>query len=358
MINSLPTENDASVRAEFVSALGLIADERALEPLLDVLKKDIDSNVRRQAAWSLGILGDARAYTPLLETLQKEPDLNIRCQAAVALSNLGNERAADELSGLLGEETTSKLRMHAALGLGNLGNKRAVRTLLKTLPESIFIYHRSIASTLVNIGDRQAVEPLIDIMKTSNNKTARINAAHALGLLGDMRAQEALRIQLDKRWDYDEEQNYAIAFLNLAGSEAVEFLEKARIRKNPGAGMALAWFRGGDDLIKMQEMLVDTVVSLSLDELGLLAKAKWGDLKSIKSCIRELPQVPYFLEPFFVEVLSIMPSGFPPFNCKADYKTRLSQARAIDKWYENHKHRLAWNKEDGKYYLKQEQEKK
>lgn len=53
LIEALKDE-DLRVRRNICWAFGKIKDERAAEPLVEVLKNDIDSDARSEAAWALG----------------------------------------------------------------------------------------------------------------------------------------------------------------------------------------------------------------------------------------------------------------------------------------------------------------
>ena len=49
----------------------VVGDERAVEPLIEVLK-DEDGHIRSGAAWALGKIRDKRAEEPLVEALKDE----------------------------------------------------------------------------------------------------------------------------------------------------------------------------------------------------------------------------------------------------------------------------------------------
>jgi HEAT repeat protein len=54
------------VRQHAASALGLVGDTRAVEPLIGLLR-DPDDNVRANATSPLGLIGDVRAAEPLVQ---------------------------------------------------------------------------------------------------------------------------------------------------------------------------------------------------------------------------------------------------------------------------------------------------
>ena len=72
------------------SALGMLRDARAVEPLITVLADPERMSVA--AAYALGRLGDARALDPLIAALRDGSE-DVREAAADALGNLGDPEA-------------------------------------------------------------------------------------------------------------------------------------------------------------------------------------------------------------------------------------------------------------------------
>ncbi len=70
-----------------IEKLWQAGDKRAVEPLIEILKKDNDWQMRSDVATALGILGDKRAIEPLIEAL-KDNDMNVRLSSIVALKSI------------------------------------------------------------------------------------------------------------------------------------------------------------------------------------------------------------------------------------------------------------------------------
>ena len=87
-----------------------------------------------------------------------------------------------------------------------------------------------------------------------------------------------------------------------------------------------------------------------------MAEVRWGNTGKVVRFIKKYPWIPFYLEPFYTDVKGRMPDGFPEYDYEANYATRLKQAKAIWKWYEDNKNRLAWDKEKRRYYLREEEE--
>ncbi len=95
LIEALPdTSLDIHLRFEAVRLLGLGHDERAVDPLLDLLE---DMRLRRRAVLALGRLGDPRAFEPLVDQLAHARHSTVRESSARALGQLGDRRAVGAL---------------------------------------------------------------------------------------------------------------------------------------------------------------------------------------------------------------------------------------------------------------------
>jgi HEAT repeat protein len=78
-------DTDVATKARILAALGKIGDERATNPLLDLLSRDGDRAIRGHAIYALGEIGDPRAI-PALEKLASATDDE-------AVRSLANETA-------------------------------------------------------------------------------------------------------------------------------------------------------------------------------------------------------------------------------------------------------------------------
>src|SRR3989440_1573228 len=87
-LKSLFSDSDPKVRQRAALAAGRIGDERAVLPLIDLLKKDTDWGVQQMAAFALGEIESAKATDALIEA-SRISDLRAR-----ALEALGKIAAA------------------------------------------------------------------------------------------------------------------------------------------------------------------------------------------------------------------------------------------------------------------------
>lgn len=93
---------DRNDRFEAIRLSGVLRDERAVEPLLDVLD---DERMRRRAALALGIIGDERAFEPLVTLLATARHSTVRESSARALGYLGDVRAIPNLMRAISNES-------------------------------------------------------------------------------------------------------------------------------------------------------------------------------------------------------------------------------------------------------------
>lgn len=86
---------DVYVRENAAKALGMIRDERAVEPLIRVVLEDVDWEDRRMAAKALVKIG--KPSVELLIPALKDWDKDVREIAAEALGEIGDKRAVQPL---------------------------------------------------------------------------------------------------------------------------------------------------------------------------------------------------------------------------------------------------------------------
>ncbi|MBW2263934.1 MAG: HEAT repeat domain-containing protein [Deltaproteobacteria bacterium] len=187
-----------------VLALDLIGDERAVEPLIELLRKNIIASIHIFNA--LKSIGEP-SIEPLVALLD-DVDPNVRLAGARALGHLGSEQACVPLVGLLGEgvESTAMLELIISMGqkpvpalIGALGSSDVtVRELAAIALERITIthWHPDLPAALVKVLDdesttvrlhaaialgrtreKEAVPPLIGLLKDEDARVCKAAAA-------------------------------------------------------------------------------------------------------------------------------------------------------------------------------------
>ena len=113
------------------------------------------------------------------------------------------------------------------------------------------------ARMLGEMGDFQAVEPLIDVLKNDKNGSVRLYAARALGELGDTTATFPLIESLREDRNVDVRVRAARALGRLGGAEVVEPLVEALNDENPQVCITAT-----DALIEIGEIAADALMTI------------------------------------------------------------------------------------------------
>ena len=165
-----------------VDALGEIGDQRAVIPLIGLLKHGSYAAVR-----ALGKIGDPRAIPHLINVMGEGGDLAER--ACDAIAHFGT-RAVPALVDAL-KSSVVEQRRYAVQALGQIAPPEATQLLLERLNDKDNIVRVEAIHSLDKIGDRIAVTPLIGLLSDRDSEVAG-TAAEALGTLGDKAAVEPL----------------------------------------------------------------------------------------------------------------------------------------------------------------------
>ncbi|GAB4475649.1 MAG: hypothetical protein Kow00124_16890 [Anaerolineae bacterium] len=95
-------------------------------------------------------------------------DREVRIRAAEMLGRLGDRRAVDPLLNALAHDKDWCVRCRAALALGTLADRRAVDGLIHALKDCSWCVRRDAARALGMIGDPRALEPLARLRERHN----------------------------------------------------------------------------------------------------------------------------------------------------------------------------------------------
>lgn len=108
-----------------IRVLGKLADERAVETLIEFVEGDGDPAVQRVTLRALGEIGSQEATQAIADRLVADAD-SVRSAAARALGLLGDPRAIDPLADVLDEDDADEVRASAAWALTQIGTRRAL----------------------------------------------------------------------------------------------------------------------------------------------------------------------------------------------------------------------------------------
>jgi HEAT repeat protein len=145
LLNALRYWDSDIVRQSIINVLCEIHDEKAVEPLISILKNEKEDRFLRQSSISaLGEIKDTGAVGPLIVALSDE-DLAIRWQATGALGQIKDTRAIKSLILKLKENgfgaklcsvpylNIADVQARAAIALGKIGTIQAVKPLIAAL---------------------------------------------------------------------------------------------------------------------------------------------------------------------------------------------------------------------------------
>ncbi|MWV41945.1 HEAT repeat domain-containing protein [Natrialba sp. INN-245] len=204
------------LRMAAATGLGRIGEDNVLEALVERLD-DPNARVRMRVSRALARIEDPRAIPALARKLH-EDQYDVRVEIAYALADIGTQNALRELVDIADDDDET-LRRIAVDALGRLGSVEAVEILAEALSDDAEVVRRTAMFSLVQLlseapadashtvrekivdeleeaNEREAVQPLIEILDRSSETAQRRNAAWLLGRIADeeyvREAQDAL----------------------------------------------------------------------------------------------------------------------------------------------------------------------
>lgn len=169
--------------------------ERVVSPvyydILDGLLTNDDGHVRATAAISISKLGDPRSVEKL-KRLLVDPYEDVQEAAVAALSNLEEWLDPEQLAPFL-RHTDTVLRRNTAILLGKIKASPAVKNLGFALKDENVRVRKAVVGALSSIGTEEAVRYLTYAL-TDESPDIRISAALSLGAIGGKDALESLTI--------------------------------------------------------------------------------------------------------------------------------------------------------------------
>jgi len=273
LLNTLKDQNDER-RAIAANTIGRLGNLKAVEPLIQILKNDPFNEARQWAAQSLGWLKSVEAVESLIKALWADKDNKVRGEAAHALGEIQDRKVIKPLIELLenhDEDISVQYNIVCTLGLFrdkqatepllilletdknednflkfgifsalvHIRDEKAIGPLVKLLHNEDEEIREESAYALGQMGNGQAIEPLLNILRDiTNNDCIRGIAAEALGKLGSMEALYFINefLEQDKgARDDTQRQKAALALINLGAAGIIKLIDVLKASSNPYA---------------------------------------------------------------------------------------------------------------------------
>ncbi|RQG99150.1 HEAT repeat domain-containing protein [Natrarchaeobius oligotrophus] len=291
------------LRMAAATGLGRIGEDNVVNALVDRLS-DPDPRVRMRVSRALARIGSTECVPALARRLH-EDQYDVRIEVAYALADIGTENALRELVDVANDDD-EVLRRIAVDALGRLGSVEAVEILATALSDDSDVVRRTAMFSLVQLlsqapsgashqvrekivgeleeaNEREAVQPLIEILDRSTETAQRRNAAWLLGRIADEEyvrdAQDAL---IETLGDDDEmTSKFAATSLALLAGDGLEqrlleLVESDRDEEMRVKALFVLGKIGGDRSRKKLSSFVERTDSDRLRKRGFSALSKLG----------------------------------------------------------------------------------
>ncbi|MHB8625442.1 MAG: HEAT repeat domain-containing protein [Aggregatilineales bacterium] len=166
----------------------------ALDRLLEELGSS-DTAVHESAETRLESMG-AIAVEPLITAMSGE-NMGKAWRAARILSKIDDPRRFEPMrqaltskNSLVGQVAVETLEAGAGAGQSM---PQTVDAFIRALPNARFLVQLHIVAALERLGDKQAIAPLIDLLRTADSPEQRYMIIQALGTLGATQAIDLIR---------------------------------------------------------------------------------------------------------------------------------------------------------------------
>ncbi|MBA3065411.1 HEAT repeat domain-containing protein [bacterium] len=180
---------DSAVRINEAQRLGNERVEEAVPDLIELLN-DKSAGVRINAAVSLSNIGDERAVEPLLKVLKNDKIRGVRVMAAQSLGRFGDKRAASALKKLAEDKDPEMRRMaYGAMGKSEGGGEAA--QLIEALKDAHWQVRQTAVDSLMELTemgktDRKAIKKAIKEARKDKDIRVKKSAEKALKRLDKM----------------------------------------------------------------------------------------------------------------------------------------------------------------------------
>jgi HEAT repeat protein len=215
--------------------------EYRVKDLIQKLQSDV-IDTKQQAAWELHKLAEDKisetklAIHSLREAI-KDENWAVRKMSILALGELNVSEDIPTIIDFLMNDTNTEVRIGSAEALGDMKAVEAIPYLLKTMEDSADMLRHVSTWSIGKIGikAKEAVPKLIEYLKKPDEiGIVQINrlAAWALGMIGDKRAIEPLIEALNNIIDHEMKFTIAYSLTQIEGKKGIGFAELQKMKEN------------------------------------------------------------------------------------------------------------------------------
>lgn len=167
----------------------------ALRALMSALQRHKNPAIRSGAAEALGLIGGSRAVVPLIDALS-DPDDRVRQEVVTALGTIADPVALQPLMQILESTEHKGIRRRAVVALGFLASNQAIPLLMNALEDRDVVIRKTAIEALELIHDPQKAGLFVRML-TDENAEVRLLAANALERISWKPATEQEQIAYD-----------------------------------------------------------------------------------------------------------------------------------------------------------------
>lgn len=221
-------QNDSqSVRAAAARAFSAL-DKTAAQHYLQIALGDQDAWVRYYAIRSIKQRQERDAQEQIAQLARKDPAALVRIAAIETLGVIGDEGAIDVLHMALQGDDDDMARV-AITALGQIPHPSAVKPLLETLRSDSLLRKADAVQALGKRAEPGTSSHLAQLLQQDNEPLVLSNAIHALGLIGDPEAINAL-LNFSLQTDY---RDLSITTLSQLPLESKAWIEQGLQHPDP-----------------------------------------------------------------------------------------------------------------------------
>jgi len=161
-------DKDPDIACSALWGLAETKDPQAITPLSELVRnKDNHKELRQRAVWVLGEIGNSEASPALLEMMSDE-DMDIRRSVIEALGKVKAKDAVEPLITILKDEKQASIKEWVIEALGNIGDPKAVEALAECLNAKEEGVQRSTIQALSKIKCTRSAELLLPLLNSKN----------------------------------------------------------------------------------------------------------------------------------------------------------------------------------------------